>query len=183
MYDLIIAWEPEAVYKYAKYDFWFVKVEMCWIRKKWKICPFFYRVLPISAPQILKKTGLTIEAHELIAGFPHSISTGNSRRDFRVQYWIKLRVMSTVINWKFTSLVRVFWGVARFMNDSIVLPNDGVCWGEVRPGFIIDFTMEWVLFISGVDRVVCSLLVPRPLVLFSLKQRIFFVHIELSKFV
>ena len=31
----------------------------------------------MSAPQILNRTGLKMQAHELIAGFPHSISTGN----------------------------------------------------------------------------------------------------------
>ena len=50
---------------------------MCYFSEKVENIPFFPRVLPISAPQILKKTGLTIQAHELIAGFPHSISTGN----------------------------------------------------------------------------------------------------------
>ena len=41
VYDLIIAYEPEAVYKYPQYDFCFVKVEMCWIRKKVENMPFF----------------------------------------------------------------------------------------------------------------------------------------------
>ena len=45
---------------------------------------FLLRVIPISAPQIFQKTGLTIQAHELTAAFPHSISTHAYRRDFRV---------------------------------------------------------------------------------------------------
>ena len=53
--------------------------------------PFFLRVLPISAPQILKKTGLTIQAHELIAGFPHSISTGNYKLMCYRVYYVVLR--------------------------------------------------------------------------------------------
>ena len=64
-----------------KYDYCFVRskqwVKMCYLSKIAENMPVFRRVLPISAPQILKKTGLTIQAHELIAGFPHSISTGN----------------------------------------------------------------------------------------------------------
>ena len=40
---------------------------MCCIRKKVKNMPFFLGVLPISAPRILKKTGLTIQAYELKA--------------------------------------------------------------------------------------------------------------------
>ena len=67
--------------QYPKYDYCFVRskklVEMCHFSKILENMPYFRRVLPISAPQILKKTGLTRQAHELVAGFPHSISTGN----------------------------------------------------------------------------------------------------------
>ena len=38
---------------------------------------FFKWDLPINTPQILKKFGFRIQAHELIAEFPNSISTGN----------------------------------------------------------------------------------------------------------
>ena len=38
---------------------------------------YYLQAQPISTPLILEKSGLTIQAHELIAGFPHSISTGN----------------------------------------------------------------------------------------------------------
>ena len=69
------------MYQYPKYDYCFVRskkqVKMCYFSKKVENMHFFLRVLPISAPQFLKKTGLKIQAHELIAGFPHSISTGN----------------------------------------------------------------------------------------------------------
>ena len=36
----------------------------------------------IGAPQILKKTGLTIQAHGLRDELPHSISTGNYKLMF-----------------------------------------------------------------------------------------------------
>ena len=37
--------------------------------------PFFLQVLPVSAPKIPKKIGLTVQAHGLMARFPCSIST------------------------------------------------------------------------------------------------------------
>ena len=47
--------------------------------------PFFYGVIATSAAKILKKTGLTIHTHELIAGFPHPIiNSWACRQDFRL---------------------------------------------------------------------------------------------------
>ena len=106
------------MYLNPKYDYCFVRskkwVEMCYFSKKMENMPSFLRVLPtelkntpvvlpIGAAQILKKTGLTIQAHELIAGFPHSISTGNYklsayRRDFRVRGWPILSPMIDIIS-------------------------------------------------------------------------------------
>ena len=71
------------MHQHPMYDYGFVGskkwVEMCYFSKKVENMLFFLWVLPMSASQILKKTGLTIRAHELIAGFPLSISTGNHK--------------------------------------------------------------------------------------------------------
>lgn len=53
-----------------------------------------------------------------------------------------------------TCLVRTFLGVARFINDVMVLENDGVFCGEVRPavfGFTRPLIKEVVRVMSGVE--------------------------------
>ena len=82
MYVPICLWEPVTVYQFQNNEYCCFgrtnkQIECGELEKKVKNIPCFLRVLPISAPQILKKTGLTLQAHELIDEFPHFISTGN----------------------------------------------------------------------------------------------------------